>query len=51
MTAAASENKYRVAVDIGGTFTDIALLTDAGLIHQSKISSTPDDLSIAVGPA
>jgi N-methylhydantoinase A len=48
MTAAASENKYRVAVDIGGTFTDIALLTDAGLIHQSKISSTPEDPSIAV---
>src|SRR5271154_1885105 len=48
MTAAASENKYRVAVDIGGTFTDIALLTDAGLIHQSKISSTPADPSIAV---
>jgi N-methylhydantoinase A len=37
-----------VAVDIGGTFTDIALFTDSGLIHQSKISSTPDDLSIAV---
>src|ERR1700751_2515424 len=45
---AISENKYRVAVDIGGTFTDIALLTDTGLIHQSKISSTPDDPSIAV---
>src|SRR5882757_5400509 len=46
--AGASDNKYRVAVDIGGTFTDIALLTDAGLIHQSKISSTPADPSIAV---
>jgi N-methylhydantoinase A len=37
-----------VAVDIGGTFTDIALLTDAGLIHQSKVSSTPEDPSRAV---
>jgi len=43
-----SERKFRVAVDIGGTFTDIALLTDTGLIHQSKISSTPADPSIAV---
>jgi N-methylhydantoinase A len=40
--------RFRIAVDIGGTFTDIALLTDAGLIHQSKISSTPDDPSAAV---
>ncbi|SHN65335.1 N-methylhydantoinase A [Bradyrhizobium erythrophlei] len=40
--------RVRIAVDIGGTFTDIALLADAGLIHQSKISSTPDDPSIAV---
>ena len=39
---------FRIAVDIGGTFTDIALLTDTGLIHQSKISSTPADPSIAV---
>src|ERR1700761_3906358 len=43
-----SDNRFRVAVDIGGTFTDIALLTDAGLIHQSKISSTPADPSVAV---
>jgi N-methylhydantoinase A len=40
--------RVRIAVDIGGTFTDIALLTDAGLIHQSKISSTPADPSVAV---
>lgn len=40
--------RFRVAVDIGGTFTDIALLTDAGLIHQSKVSSTPADPSVAV---
>ena len=43
-----SIGRVRIAVDIGGTFTDIALLTDAGLIHQSKISSTPDDPSVAV---
>src|SRR3954470_2132830 len=43
-----SDHRFRIAIDIGGTFTDIALLTDAGLIHQSKISSTPADPSIAV---
>jgi N-methylhydantoinase A/oxoprolinase/acetone carboxylase beta subunit len=45
---ALSNNRFRIAIDIGGTFTDIALLTDAGLIHQSKISSTPADPSVAV---
>jgi N-methylhydantoinase A len=45
---AGSANRFRIAIDIGGTFTDIALLTDTGLIHQSKISSTPADPSIAV---
>src|SRR6202166_3890207 len=48
MAATGSDKRFRIAIDIGGTFTDIALLTDAGLIHQSKISSTPDDPSIAV---
>ncbi|MEI8152558.1 MAG: hydantoinase/oxoprolinase family protein [Hyphomicrobiales bacterium] len=38
----------KVAIDIGGTFTDIALATADGRIHQSKISSTPDDPSRAV---
>jgi len=38
----------RVAVDIGGTFTDIAVTTANGLVHQSKISTTPDDPSRAV---
>jgi len=41
-------NRFRIAVDIGGTFTDIALLTGAGVIHQSKVSSTPSDPSVAV---
>src|ERR1700748_3929433 len=48
MAEAGVAGRFRVAVDIGGAFTDIAVLTDAGLIHQSKISSTPDDPSIAV---
>src|SRR3984893_6521564 len=48
MATTGSDGRFRVAVDIGGTFTDIAVLTDSGLIHQSKVSSTPVDPSIAV---
>ncbi|MGE3066206.1 MAG: hydantoinase/oxoprolinase family protein [Hyphomicrobiaceae bacterium] len=47
-TADALHAGVRVAVDIGGTFTDIALATDDGLLHESKLSSTPDDPARAV---
>jgi hypothetical protein len=46
--ASTQSGKVRVAVDIGGTFTDLALLDSQGVIHQGKISSTPDDPSRAV---
>jgi N-methylhydantoinase A len=48
MAIVSDPGSVRVAVDIGGTFTDIALLDGAGCIHQSKVSSTPDDPSRAV---
>ncbi|MFX5714082.1 hydantoinase/oxoprolinase N-terminal domain-containing protein, partial [Acinetobacter baumannii] len=48
MAADHRTQRVRVAVDIGGTFTDIALSTEDGLVHESKISSTPDDPSRAV---
>jgi len=38
----------RVAVDIGGTFTDIVVLSSVGVLHESKIATTPDDPSRAV---
>ena len=38
----------RVAVDIGGTFTDIVVLSSGGVLHESKIATTPDDPSRAV---
>ena len=38
----------RIAVDIGGTFTDIVLMSQNGVLHQSKVSTTPADPSIAV---
>jgi len=39
----------KVAVDTGGTFTDICLLNDeTGEIYITKVSSTPDDPALAV---
>src|SRR5262245_50828424 len=38
----------RIAVDIGGTFTDIVLMSNDGVLHESKVSTTPADPSIAV---
>jgi N-methylhydantoinase A len=43
-----SGGKIRIAVDIGGTFTDIVLMTDDGVLHESKVSTTPADPGIAV---
>lgn len=35
---------WRLAVDIGGTFTDVvALEEDTGALHLAKVPSTPDD--------
>ncbi|HEV2515040.1 MAG TPA: hydantoinase/oxoprolinase family protein [Devosia sp.] len=36
---------YRVGIDIGGTFTDIALVDAAGTVSIRKVASTPDDYS------
>jgi N-methylhydantoinase A len=38
----------RVAIDIGGTFTDIVVMSGDGTLHESKVSTTPDDPSRAV---
>jgi len=38
----------RVAVDIGGTFTDIVVMNADGVLAESKVSTTPDDASQAV---
>ncbi len=41
--------KIRVAVDVGGTFTDICIMDeDSGAIRIEKTSSTPDDPMIAI---
>jgi len=35
----------RIAVDIGGTFTDLVALDDQGNLYQSKCLTTPEDLA------
>ena len=39
---------YRLGVDIGGTFTDIVLLDNGGVLRSKKILSSPDDYSRAI---
>ena len=42
-------SRYRVAVDIGGTFTDIVLMDNVnGTVDTGKVLSTPQDLSIGI---
>jgi N-methylhydantoinase A len=40
--------RYRVGVDVGGTFTDIVLLGDDGTIHTKKISSSVENYAQAI---
>lgn len=42
------EAKYRMGVDIGGTFTDIVLISNEGAVYSKKILSTPHDYSEAI---
>jgi len=42
------QDGVRVAVDIGGTFTDIVVMAGDGVLSESKVSTTPDDPSRAV---
>jgi len=40
---------YRIAVDIGGTFTDVVLFDEkARELQTAKALSTPDDLSVGI---
>src|SRR2546425_8327396 len=40
--------RFRVGVDIGGTFTDIVFLDPDGRIHTKKVSSSVDDYARAI---
>ncbi|QEH96848.1 hydantoinase/oxoprolinase family protein [Gluconobacter thailandicus] len=37
------KTEYRIAADIGGTFTDIACLSSEGVLMTAKVPSTPQD--------
>jgi N-methylhydantoinase A len=42
-----ADGTVRVGVDIGGTFTDVILMSDDA-IHQAKVPSTPRDFAAGV---
>ncbi len=50
MTSANSSQGTSIAIDIGGTFTDVVTFDrQSGRIWNSKVSSTPEDQSIGFG--
>ena len=42
------DDKCRIGIDVGGTFTDIVAVSDTGTVTFSKAASTPNDPSIGV---
>ncbi len=47
-TSSGAPARFRLAADIGGTFTDLVLVSDAGAIYTRKILSTPPQFWRAV---
>ena len=43
-----SKVRYRIGVDIGGTFTDLVFLGGDGGLDRLKVPSTPDDYARAI---
>ena len=41
-------DNIRIAVDVGGTFTDVALIAPDGVVATYKLLSTPADYAEAV---
>jgi N-methylhydantoinase A len=37
--------KYRLGIDVGGTFTDLTLVSDQGNVHILKIPTRPQDIA------
>jgi N-methylhydantoinase A len=46
-----AQNSYRIGIDIGGTFTDVVIARNDGLIETRKVPSTPDDYSRGIAEA
>ena len=47
-TSLSAAAKHRVSADIGGSFTDIALLSPEGILATRKLLSTPANYADAV---
>ena len=44
-----TDNKWRIGVDVGGTFTDVAIVNENdGTMGVAKVSSTPTDFGVGV---
>ena len=43
-----NSSRFRVGIDIGGTFTDLVLLDEDGNLHTKKVSSTVDAYEEAI---
>nr|WP_292489549.1 hydantoinase/oxoprolinase N-terminal domain-containing protein [Mesorhizobium sp.] len=44
-----AQERYRIGVDVGGTFTDLSLINElTGELHHFKTPSTPRDPSEAI---
>lgn len=43
-----TRSQLRIGVDIGGTFTDMVVMDDTGIIHVGKILTTPDEPARAI---
>jgi N-methylhydantoinase A len=39
---------YRIGIDVGGTFTDLVAIDDAGISTLAKVPTTPEDPSVGV---
>jgi 5-oxoprolinase (ATP-hydrolysing) len=37
-----------IGVDVGGTFTDVSVITPSGVVVRAKTPSTPQDQSVGV---
>src|SRR4029077_1409753 len=48
MDSSVTPLRFRVAVDIGGTFTDIVFLDADGRLHIKKVSSSVEDYARAI---
>jgi N-methylhydantoinase A len=46
-----SQYTYKIGIDIGGTFTDLVIARDDGLIQTRKVPSTSDDYSRGIAVA